>query len=85
VLVDLDVVIEPDPALLPFGKDVGFGRQRLRAGRSSCSNSMRRQAPRCRDTRSLICTTSSAMAAFKAEIAKNCRLRSLATMKRVAI
>ena len=29
VLVDLDVVIEPDPALLPFGKDIGFGRQRL--------------------------------------------------------
>jgi hypothetical protein len=31
VLVDLDVVIEPDPALLPFGKNVGFGRQRLKS------------------------------------------------------
>ena len=29
VLVELDVVVEPDPALLPFGKDVGLGRQRL--------------------------------------------------------
>ena len=29
VLVDLDVVVEPDPAFLPFGKDVGLGRQRL--------------------------------------------------------
>src|SRR5580704_1962615 len=29
VLVNLDVVVEPDPALLPFGKDVGLGRQRL--------------------------------------------------------
>ena len=29
VLVDLDVVIEPDPAFLPFGKDVRLGRQRL--------------------------------------------------------
>ena len=29
VLLDLDVVIEPDPAFLPFGKDVGLGRQRL--------------------------------------------------------
>ena len=32
VLVDLDVVIESDPALLPFGKDVGLGRQRLEGG-----------------------------------------------------
>ena len=29
VLVDLDVVVEPDPAFLPFGEDVGLGRQRL--------------------------------------------------------
>ena len=29
MLLDLDVVVEPDPAFLPFGKDVGFGRQRL--------------------------------------------------------
>ena len=29
VLLDLDVVVEPDPAFLPFGKDVGLGRQRL--------------------------------------------------------
>ena len=29
VLVDLDVVVEPDPAFFPFGKDVGLGRQRL--------------------------------------------------------
>jgi hypothetical protein len=29
VLVDLDVVVEPDPALLPLGEDVGLGRQRL--------------------------------------------------------
>ena len=29
VLPDLDVVVEPDPAFLPFGEDVGLGRQRL--------------------------------------------------------
>ena len=29
VLVDLDVVVEPDPAFLPLGEDVGLGRQRL--------------------------------------------------------
>jgi len=29
VLLDLDVVVEPDPAFLPFGKDVGLSRQRL--------------------------------------------------------
>jgi hypothetical protein len=29
VLLDLDVVIEPDAALLPFGVHVGLGRQRL--------------------------------------------------------
>ena len=29
VLVDLDVVVEPDPAFLPRGEDVGLGRQRL--------------------------------------------------------
>ena len=29
VLLDLDVVVEPDPALLPFGEDVRLGRQRL--------------------------------------------------------
>ena len=29
VLVDLDVVVEPDPAFLPGGEDVGLGRQRL--------------------------------------------------------
>lgn len=34
--------------------------------------------------RSLICLTSSAMAAFNAVSEKNCRLRSLAMMKRVA-
>ena len=26
---DLDVVVEPDPAFLPFGKDVGLSRQRF--------------------------------------------------------
>ena len=29
VLLDLDVVVEPDAAFLPFGVDVGLGRQRL--------------------------------------------------------
>ena len=29
VLLDLDVVVEPDPAFLPLGKNVGLGRQRL--------------------------------------------------------
>ena len=29
VLLDLDVIIESDPALLPFGKDIGIDRQRL--------------------------------------------------------
>ena len=27
VLLDLDVIVEPDPAFLPFGKDVRLGRQ----------------------------------------------------------
>ena len=27
VLFDFDVIIEPDPALLPFGKNVGLSRQ----------------------------------------------------------
>ena len=27
--LDLDVVVEPDPAFLPLGVDVGLGRQRL--------------------------------------------------------
>jgi hypothetical protein len=29
VFGDLDVVVEPDPAFLPFGKDVGLNRQRF--------------------------------------------------------
>ena len=29
MLADLDVIIEPNPAFLPFGKDVGLGRQLL--------------------------------------------------------
>ena len=29
VLLDLDVIVEPDPALLPFGKEAKAGRQRL--------------------------------------------------------
>src|SRR5215475_1606502 len=29
VLVDLDVIVEPDPAFLPLGEDIGLGRQRL--------------------------------------------------------
>src|SRR5262249_40227849 len=29
VLVDLDVIVEPDPAFLPLGEDVELGRQRL--------------------------------------------------------
>ena len=29
VLVDLDVVVEPEPAFLPLGVHVGLGRQRL--------------------------------------------------------
>src|SRR4051794_38166169 len=32
VLVDFDVIIETDPALLPFGKDVWLNRQRLERG-----------------------------------------------------
>ena len=32
VLLDLDVVVEPDPAFLPRGKDVGLGRQRFERG-----------------------------------------------------
>ena len=56
VLLDLDVIIEADPALLPFGVDVGLGRQRLQAPIARvASNSARRLAPRCRDTRSLSC------------------------------
>jgi hypothetical protein len=85
VLPDLDVIVEPDPAFLPFGKDVGLGRQRLERERSRSSNRARRLAPRWRDARLLICARSSAMAAFNADSEKNCRLRSFAMMKRVAI
>ena len=60
VLVYLDVVVEPDPALLPFGEDIGLGRQRL----ERCALQLLELAPRWRDTRLLICATSSAIAAF---------------------
>ena len=84
VLVDLDVIVEPDRAFLPDGEGVGLGGQRLERRTASSSKSARRLAPRCRDTRSLSCATSSATAAFSAVSEKKRRLRSLATMKRVA-
>src|SRR5579859_7074929 len=85
VLVDLDVIIEPDPAFLPRGEDIGSVGNGLSADRSRSSNRARRLAPRWRDARILICATSSAMAVFNALSERNCRLRSLAMMKLVAI
>jgi hypothetical protein len=32
MLADLDVIIEPDAALLPFGEDVGLRRQGFEGG-----------------------------------------------------
>ena len=85
MLLDLDVVIEPDPAFLPFGVDVGLGRQRLERGalqlleqRATAGAEMPRHA--------IVesASTSSRMAAFNSASEKNCRLRSLAMIKRVA-
>ena len=65
VLLDLDVIVEPDPALLPLGEDVGLGRQRLE-GRAlqllEQRSSARAEMPR---HRLLSCVTISAMAAFE--------------------
>jgi hypothetical protein len=83
VLVDLDVVIEPDPALLPFGKNVGFGRQRLKSRllqileqRTTAGAEMARRA--------IVDLRDQLGDGRNAESEKNCWLRSLAMMKRVA-
>jgi hypothetical protein len=40
VAIDLDVVVDPDPAHAPFGEDIGLGRQGLeRAKPWTCSYS----------------------------------------------
>jgi hypothetical protein len=54
------------------------------ATRVIIANSARRLAPGWRNTRLLICSTSSVTAAFKAESEKNCRLRSAVTPSRNA-
>jgi hypothetical protein len=78
--LDFDVVIEADPAFLPFGVEAGSV---LRAGRSSSSNNARRLVPKSRVTRALSCATSSRMAVLISGSEKKRRLRSLAMIQRV--
>jgi hypothetical protein len=48
ILADLDVVVETDPAALPFGTFVEQRRQRSQRGLSSCSKRARRLVPQPR-------------------------------------
>ena len=50
MVVDLDVIVGRDPALLPFRIAIGLVRKRLSAGRSIVSNSSRRLLPSLRMT-----------------------------------
>jgi hypothetical protein len=45
--VDVDVIVDPDPAGAPFGKDVGVDRQGFKTGRSCrrVTSSRRRIGP----------------------------------------
>jgi hypothetical protein len=63
--LDIDVVVDADPAHAPFREDVRLGRQRLERGLSSSSSSCRRVTPRRRIGRSSLSRSSSSpIAAF---------------------
>jgi len=83
VLVDLDVVIEPDSALLPFGKNAGFGRQWLE-GRTLDFLEQRTKAGAEMPRHSIVDLRDQLGDGRNAESEKNCWLRSLAMMMRVA-
>lgn len=62
--VYVDVIVDPDPAGAPFGKDVGSTGKGFRAGRSNSSCSCRRVTPSRRSGRSSFSRTSSSRIAF---------------------
>src|SRR5271165_4661210 len=63
--LELDMVVDADPADPPLGKAIGLRRQRVEVGRSSSSNSARRVTPRRRIGRSsLSCRSNSPIAAL---------------------
>ena len=62
--IDVDVVVEADPALTPLGVDVGSTGKAASAGRSSSSNSWRRLTPSRRIGRLLSSLSNPAMARF---------------------
>jgi hypothetical protein len=71
VLVDLDMIIEPELAQLPLGVDVGRSRQRLSAGRSIVASSSFRLAPILRITLALRSATTARIAVFSSTSPKN--------------
>jgi len=82
--LDFDVVIEADPAFLPFRVKIGLDRQLIECGALDLIEQRTRLVPRCRVTRSLSCVTSSRMAALSSTSEKKRRLRSFAMTQRVA-
>ena len=62
--VYVDVIVDPDPAGAPFGKDVGIDRQGLQGRPSYSSCSCRRVTPSRRIGRSSFSRTSSSRIAF---------------------
>ena len=84
MLLDLDVVVEPELALFPLALGVGFRRQRLERRALQLLEQRLRLAPRCRVTRAFSAVSSSAMAAFNSASEKKRRFLSLAMIQRVA-
>ena len=83
VLVDLDVVVEADPAALPLGVVVGLGRQRLqRRPVELARTAARRLTPSRRIGRSLRSSSSSRIAALSSASEKKRRWRSRARIQR---
>ena len=82
VFGDLDVVVEPDPAFLPFDKDVGLNRQRFE--RRPLQILEQRPAARTEMALRAIVDLGDQLGDGGVQCEKNCRLRSFAMMKRVA-
>ena len=79
VALDLDVVVDVDPRLLPLGEHIVIGRKgSKRRGGRGCSNSERRDPGSLRKGRALSRSSSFAIAALSSTREKNVRWRSAA-------
>jgi hypothetical protein len=84
-MVDVDVVVELDRRLRPVTVNEPIARSAASSGRSSSSNSWRRDLPYRFITRPLRSATSTAMYSLISSSEKHVMLRSLARIQRCAI